>query len=147
MKAKLHAIAGGIALATVSMFWVTTIWSEVFGGPGDIAAAKTAILWGMLILVPAMMAVGASGSFLGRGWSHPAVERKAKRMRVIAANGILILVPAAFFLAMKANAGAFDTLFYGVQALELAAGAVNIALIGRNMRDGLSIRRRRAAAE
>jgi hypothetical protein len=36
-----------------------------------------------------------------------------------------------------ANARRFDALFYAVQALELAAGAVNIALLSLNMRDGL----------
>ncbi len=60
-------------------------------------------------------------------------------MRLLAANGILILLPSAFALASMADAGRFDALFYGVQVLELAAGAVNVALLALNMRDGLRL--------
>ena len=60
-------------------------------------------------------------------------------MPVIAFNGLLILVPSAFFLAYKAGSGDFDTSFYAVQALELVAGAVNLSLIGLNIRDGLRL--------
>ncbi len=65
-------------------------------------------------------------------------------MPVIAANGVLVLVPAALFLAAKARAGEFDAGFYAVQAVELAAGAVNIALLGLNMRDGMRMKPHRA---
>ena len=36
-----------------------------------------------------------------------------------------------------AVAGSFDTAFYVVQAIELVAGATNLALMGLNARDGL----------
>jgi len=61
-------------------------------------------------------------------------------MQLIAANGILILIPSALFLAAKARAAEFDSAFYLVQALELAAGATNIALLSRNIRDGLNMK-------
>lgn len=73
----------------------------------------------------------------------PLVATKKKRMPFIAANGIGILIPAALYLSFKAQAGAFDTAFYTVQAVELTVGAVNIALLGLNMRDGLRLSRRR----
>jgi hypothetical protein len=60
-------------------------------------------------------------------------------MPLIAANGLLVLIPSALFLASKASAGEFDTAFYAVQAIELAAGAANIMLLGLNMRDGLKM--------
>jgi hypothetical protein len=44
-----------------------------------------------------------------------------------------------------ANAGRFDTLFYGVQGLELVAGAVNVVLLSLNMRDGLRLAGRLSA--
>ena len=66
-------------------------------------------------------------------------------MKLIAANGLLILLPSAVFLAMRAQAGLFDTAFYTVQVLELAAGATNITLLGLNMRDGMQLRKRRLA--
>ena len=64
---------------------------------------------------------------------------KARRMPFIAANGVLILIPSALFLASKASAGSFDASFYLVQAVELIAGAANIVLLGLNMRDGLRL--------
>jgi len=52
------------------------------------------------------------------------------------ANGLLVLIPSALFLASKAREGELDATFYSVKALELVAGAVNLTLLGRNMRDG-----------
>ena len=66
-------------------------------------------------------------------------RREIQAHAMIAENGILILVPSALFLASKACAAEFDTVFYAVQALELAAGAANIALIALNVRDGLAV--------
>jgi hypothetical protein len=48
------------------------------------------------------------------------------------------------FLAFRARAAEFDTGFYAVQALELAAGAANIALLGLNMRDKMKGRASRS---
>ena len=53
-------------------------------------------------------------------------------------------IPSALFLAAKASRGAFDASFYSVRALELLAGAVNLMLLGFNMRDGLRITGKRA---
>ncbi|AXX97148.1 hypothetical protein [Profundibacter amoris] len=146
MKHKLHAIAGTTALLTILTFWVSTLISELFGSHAQITSVKTFVLYGMILLIPAMIATGASGASLGKGWKLPVVGRKAKRMKIIAANGILILMPSAFFLASKAQAGAFDTMFYVVQAAEIIAGAINITLLSLNMRDGLALRRRRKSA-
>ncbi len=42
----------------------------------------------------------------------------------------LVLLPCAFYLNTLAGRGQFDGMFYGVQALELLAGAVNLTLMG-----------------
>ncbi|MCT7375082.1 hypothetical protein [Chelativorans salis] len=47
---------------------------------------------------------------------------KLRRVPWIAANGILILIPAAQFLPSKARAAKFDTADYTVQVLELVSG-------------------------
>jgi len=147
MKHKLHAIAGTIAMLTILIFWASTIISELFGSHAQITSVKTLVLYGMILLIPSMIATGASGASLGKGWKLPVVGRKAKRMKIIAANGILILIPSAFFLASKAQAGAFDTVFYVAQAAEIIAGATNITLLSLNMRDGLALRRRKQATK
>ena len=148
MTKVLHPVAGALALLTIATFWVSTSLSELFGSAASVVAVKSSIPWGFLVLIPALIATGGSGFALSKGRRGALVSAKIKRMPIAAANGILILIPSALFLASKAKAGEFDTLFYAVQALELAAGAVNITLLGLNMRDGLKMKgrlRRRSA--
>ena len=134
-----HPVAGVVALATILSFWLSTLLSELFGSAATVTTVKTLIPWGFVILVPAMALAGMSGFRLGKTWRGPVVAQKRKRMPIIAANGILILIPAALYLASKAEAGAFDASFYIVQGFELVAGAVNITLLGLNMLDGLRL--------
>ena len=76
-----------------------------------IAAVKRAIPWGFLILVPALAITGASGQKMAGASSDPAIARKERRMPFIAANGLLILMPAAFYLAALASRGDFAGVF------------------------------------
>ena len=148
MTKVIHPVAGALALLTIATFWVSTSLSELFGSAASVVAVKSAIPWGFLVLIPALIAAGGSGFALAKGRRGGLVGAKIKRMPIAAANGILILIPSALLLASKAKAGEFDTLFYAVQALELAAGAVNITLLGLSMRDGLKMKgrlRRRSA--
>lgn len=145
MKTKLHATAGVIGFLTILMFWTATVYSELLGGEAMIASVKGMILNGMIVLIPAMAIAGASGMAIGRRRKDAPARAKKKRMPIIAANGLLILVPAAFFLEAKASAGAFDTLFYVVQGVELLAGAANLSLMGLNIRDGRRMARQRRA--
>lgn len=133
----IHPIAGALALLTILTFWTSTAIAELFGIHATITTVKSLIPWGFLILVPAMAAAGGTGFKIGGKWHGKLVTAKKKRMPIIAANGILVLIPAALFLSWKAQAGQFDTTFYAVQLIELVAGATNITLLGLNMRDGL----------
>ncbi len=139
MKKIVHPIAGVIALLTIASFWVSTVVVELFGSEAAVVALKTFIPWGFLILVPALAATGGTGMAMVRQARGGLVRKKLRRMPIIAANGILILIPSALFLSCKASSGAFDGVFYAVQALELLAGAVNLSLIAMNMRDGLRL--------
>ncbi len=138
----IHPTAGVLAILTIATFWLSTAFAELFASPAVVTAVKTAIPWGFLLLIPALAAAGGSGFFLAKGRNTGLIGAKIKRMPIIAANGILILVPSALYLASKARAGEFDTAFYAVQALELAAGAANFALLALSMRDGLKMKGR-----
>lgn len=142
MPRIIHPIAGLVALLTIATFWLSTAVSELFFSEAAVVAVKTAIPWGFLVLIPAMAATGGTGFALAKGRRAGLVGAKVKRMPLIAANGVLFLVPAALFLAFKARAGELDTVFYAVQALELIAGVANITLLGLNMRDGLKMKGR-----
>jgi len=143
-----HPVAGGVALLTIATFWLSTVVSELSGSHVLITSVKTTIPWGFLLLIPALAVAGGTGIFMSKGSRAGLVGTKFKRMPFIGGNGILVLIPSALFLASKASAGEFDANFYLVQALELIAGAVNITLLGLNMRDGLKLKgwlRRRPA--
>lgn len=135
----IHPVAGALALATIAAFWLSTVLTELFASQATIAAVKAAIPWGFLVLIPALAATGGSGVMLSKGQRKGLVGTKLRRMPFIAANGLLVLIPAAMFLAAKAGAGEFDTAFYAVQGIELVAGAVNIALLGLSARAGLKL--------
>ncbi|MBN5182472.1 FAD-dependent oxidoreductase [Serratia marcescens] len=139
MPRIIHPLAGLVAILTIATFWLSTVISELFASEPTILAVKTAIPWGFTLLVPALAATGGSGFFLSKGQRQGLVGSKLKRMPFIAANGLLVLIPAALFLASKAKASEFDASFYTVQALELIAGAVNITLLGLSMRDGMAV--------
>ena len=139
MTRMIHPLAGTLALLTISTFWLSTAASELFGTTEAVIMVKTAIPWGFLLLIPALAATGGSGAALAAGRKGGRLDAKRRRMAIAAANGLLVLVPAALFLAWKAGLGEFDALFYGVQILELAAGALNILLLGLNLRDGLAM--------
>lgn len=142
MKSIIHPMAGALALVMITTFWISTVLSELLGSQAAVVAVKSAIPWGFLVLIPALAATGGTGFSLASGRRAGLVGAKLKRMPLIAANGVLILIPAALFLASKAKAGQFDTGFQIVQAVEITAGAANIALLGLNMRDGLKMRGR-----
>ena len=131
MTKKAHFLAGLLATVTIATFFLSTILVELFGSHQAVATIKSLIVVpGLFVLVPAIMATGGSGFALSKSRQGGLVETKKKRMRFIAANGLLVLVPAAIFLDRWASAGAFDATFYLVQGVELLAGSVNLTLMG-----------------
>ncbi|SEK06237.1 hypothetical protein SAMN05518849_1416 [Sphingobium sp. AP50] len=142
MLKLMHPVAGAVAILLISGFWLSTAVVELFGTHSQIVTVKTLIPWGFLFLIPALAATGASGLVLAKGRRSGLIGIKMKRMPFVAANGLLILVPAAFFLAYKATSRQFDTNFAIVQMIELLAGAANLTLLSLNMRDGFRMRRR-----
>jgi hypothetical protein len=135
-----HLIAGLLAPLCIATFFLSTILTELFGSHAAVAQLKSLIVSpGLWIMVPLMAAAGGSGMFLARSRKGRLVDAKKKRMPFIAANGLLVLVPCAIVLNRWAAAGSFDTAFYAVQAVEMVAGALNLALMGLNARDGLGM--------
>lgn len=139
MLRRVHPIAGVVGFVTILIFWTSTAASEMFGSVETITAVKQAIPWGLLILAPALAITGATGFRMAGASTDPRVLKKKRRMPFIAGNGLLILVPAALYLAALASRSEFGNVFYGVQAIELVAGAINLMLMGLNIRDGLRL--------
>jgi hypothetical protein len=142
MRQRVHLTAATIAFLTILTFWVSTVTVELFGSDHLIRTVKHAIPWGFLALVPALAVTAATGFSMGRASRAPLIRAKKRRMPFIAGNGLLILVPAALYLAHLATIGSFGATFYTVQAIELLAGAVNLTLMSLNIRDGINLARR-----
>jgi len=140
MMHMLHRLAATVATLCIATFLSTTIVVELFGTAESIANLKSLIVWpGLFILVPAIALAGMSGFSLAKSRGGSIVRRKKRRMPIIGANGVLILIPCAIYLDHVASFGAFDTSFYVIQGVELIAGAVNLVLMGLNIRDGMKI--------
>lgn len=142
MKRRVHAGAASLALLFIATFWTSTVVAELFLSTAAVTLVKQGIACALLGFIPVIAITGATGFSMGGKSSHRLIVAKRRRMAFIAAIGLLVLVPSAIFLALQAQAGSFDGSFYSVQALELAAGAVNLVLIGLNFRDGLRLRHR-----
>ena len=146
MKRKIHAVAASLALLFLIAFWASTVIAELFLSATAVTQVKQGIAYALLGFIPVMIVTGASGFAMGGKSAHPLVVAKRRRMPFIGGIGLLILAPAAIFLSVRAQTGLFDSVFYGVQALELVAGALNVALISLNFRDGLRLRYRKSAS-
>ena len=130
MLTTVHRTAARIATACIASFWIATVGVELAGSADAVARVKHAIVMpGLLLLIPAIAATGASGFALARARGGALVAAKKRRMPWIAANGLLVLVPCALLLDRWAAASLLDARFVAVQAVELVAGAVNLALM------------------
>jgi len=140
MKIIIHRSAAILAVLSITTFFISTIFVEILGSNESIAMVKGLIVMpGLFILIPCIVITGGTGFALSKVRSSELISRKKKRMPFIAANGIFILIPAAIFLNQSASSGDFGSTFYIVQSVELIAGAVNLLLMGLNMRDGLHL--------
>lgn len=142
MKRKVHATAGVLSFLFIATFWLSTVVSELFLSQRAVTSVKVAITYAFIALIPCMVITGTTGFVLGGKSTFPTLVAKRRRMPIIGANGLLVLIPAALFLSAKAQVSEFDTWFYTVQGIELLAGATNLFLMGLNIRDGRQMRRR-----
>jgi hypothetical protein len=141
-----HAAAGGSALVFALGFLSASITVELFGSNGSVIAVKRGILLAIPLLAICAIVSGGSGNWLAGKSKAQVITRKALRMRIIGVNALLVLIPCAVMLDRMASAAEFGTRFVVVQAIEFVFGAVNVTLLGLNLRDGLRMRARRSRA-
>ena len=140
MKQVVHRIAAITATLCIAAFFSSTVLVELIGSPGSIASVKSLIVFpGLFILIPAIAMTAGTGFSLANRRTGRLVASKKKRMPLIGANGLLVLLPSAIYLDHLAATGSFGTPFFVVQGLELVAGATNLTLMSLNIRDGLRL--------
>ncbi|MEM7152196.1 MAG: CDGSH iron-sulfur domain-containing protein [Myxococcota bacterium] len=147
MKGKVHAAAGVLGFLLITAFLTSTTLSTLFGSPETLATVKGLIFWGTLALIPTLAGAGASGmSMLGKR-TEPLALTKQKRGPIAFMTTLFVLAPSSYFLSSWADEGSFGGLYYGVEALVLAASTLCAVMIGLNIRDGLALRGRIGAGQ
>jgi len=137
MKTKIHLIAAITATLCIATFFSFSLLGELFGTHTFIAQIKSNIVFpGLFILIPAMAITGITGKVLTKGNRSKLIRQKLLRTKLAAANGALILLPAAIVLNNWAQAGLFELSFYLLQGVELIAGAMNLYLLMKNATSG-----------
>ena len=137
---QIHLTAALSSCLLIVAFWSSTVLSELFLSYQAVANVKQVIVYALIVQVLSMVITGVTGMKMGRRSKNKRIAAKRKRMPIIALNGLLILIPCAVFLNMRASVGAFDGVFYGVQVVELVAGMVNFSLMVCSMKEGWEIR-------
>lgn len=143
LKPMIHGFAGGMAILTIATFWISSFVAEVFLTESVVIQVKQSIVYyGLVPLVLFMAITGGSGNFLAKNRQNKIVQSKMKRMRILAINGLLVMIPSALFLNHKASLSEFDWIFYSVQVLELGVGLVQLYLLSQNFKEGLILSRK-----
>ncbi len=137
MKTRLHGVVGFLAVAIMTTFFLSSTIVELIGNEEAVALVKRMIVYGLFILIPVMIVTGISGRAITGARQGRLIKTKMKRMIFIGLNGLAVLLPCAIVLDRLAASGTFDPIFYSLQTVEFLAGAVNMGLMGMNIRDGL----------
>lgn len=134
-----HKAFAFVSFLTIAVFFTSTAISELFLSLEQVAMVKGLIACpGLFVLVPSLAITAISGNIIAKASRYKKlVKTKKKRMPIIAANGIIILLPSAVYLNILASSGNFNTVFYIVQVLELLAGASNLTLMFLNIKDSV----------
>lgn len=127
-----------IATITILIFFVSSLAAEINGEESMIISVKVMIFRMLPILLITMPVLGVTGKKLAGNSNSRYVQQKARRMKLIMVNGLL-LTAMAVFLYYKAQYHEIDDVFLYAQVAELIIGPVNLALIGMNIRDGLRL--------
>lgn len=142
---KVHKLAAIAAFLLVITFFTSSIIADLFASYETIAMVKQTIQYSVILLVLSMMATGISANKLYGSKGKGLMATKQKRMKIAAANGLFVLLPAALILAHWSSIGQFDSTYWTVQSVELIAGAINATMLGLNIRDGIKMGQKKAA--
>jgi hypothetical protein len=143
---RTHLAAAVGALALITTFLVSSAVTELIGNVGDVHSLRQWIVFGLPVLIACLATAALSGRRLARNSRATVIRRKQRRMQIVAAAGIVVLVPCALildYLTAGASAGGAVT---ALEITEIVAGALNLTLLVLNFRDGRGLSRPRRPA-
>ena len=79
-----------------------------------------------------------TGKKLAGNSKSPIVATKMKRMKFVTLNGV-VLISLAIYLYFRAMNNNIDSTFLCVQIIELLFGAINLTLLGLNIKAGMKL--------
>jgi hypothetical protein len=143
---RIHLGGSTGALAIITAFLASSAVIELLGDPGDVRVLRHGVLLGLPLLVACLAAAALTGRRLAGRSRAPAVRRKRRRMQIVAAAGLLVLIPCAVILDFLAGSAHAGVLAGALEITEIVAGGLNLALLALNFRDGRGLARRRGPA-
>lgn len=135
---KAHIISTSIAVVTIGCFFSFSLVAEIMGNQEFIKQIKIGVLYGLPVLLVAMPMLAMTGKKLAGNSKSTIVATKMKRMKFVAFNGV-ILISLAIYLYFRAVNNNIDSTFLGVQIIELLFGAINLTLLGLNIKAGMKL--------
>ena len=138
MIVRVHLAAAVGAVVVIVTFLISSAVTELIGTAGEVHALRHDIMLGLPLLIACLVMAALTGRRLGGRSKAPVVRRKQRRMTLIAALGVAVLVPCAVVLNYRAMGA--------LEITELVAGGLNLTLLGLNFRDGRALTRRRRTA-
>ncbi len=141
---RIHLAAAVGALALIATFLVSSAVTELTGSAGDVHSLRQRIVLGLPLLIGCLAAAALTGRRLARNSRAAVIRRKQRRMQVVAAIGIIMLVPCALILDARTAGASAGSVVIALEIAETLAGALNLTLLLLNFRDGRGITRRRA---
>ena len=138
MIVRVHLAAAVGAVVVIVTFLISSAVTELIGTAGEVHALRHDIMLGLPLLIACLVTAALTGRRLGGRSKAPVVRRKQRRMTLIAALGVAVLVPCAVVLNYRAMGA--------LEITELVAGGLNLTLLGLNFRDGRALTRRRRTA-
>lgn len=131
----IHKTAGILALIVILAFFSSSLYAEIDGDQELIKLVKTGILYGILLLFVIMPATVVTGRKLAGKQTSTVLNRKTIRMRLIAANAIILII-LAITLYFRATNNMIDHTFVIIQLVEFLFGLSNAGLLILMIRDG-----------
>src|SRR5260370_10955480 len=143
---RIHLTAAAGAVTLITTFLVSSAVTELAGNAADVHSLRQWIVFALPLLVGCLAAAALTGRRLARKSRAAVIRRKQRRMQVVAAFGIVVLVPCALILDVLTASTSAGAVVTGLVLTEMLAGAINLTLLLLNVRDGRSLSRPRTPA-
>ncbi len=143
---RVHLTAAAGAVTLITTFLVSSAVTELAGNAADVHSLRRWIVFALPLLVGCQAAAALTGRRLARKSRAAVIRRKQRRMQVVAALGIVVLVPCALILDALTAGPSAGAVVSGLVLTEMLAGVINLTLLLLNVRDGRSLSRPRTPA-